>query len=247
MRSVARSLVGLAVLLFALPAAAVPVTYGASGVSTITVQARQSSDNALVFDETLLLSTNSFVVWDAAGVPGFGGPGTMDDLLLDLVPNQGAFETLIPYGPFDMITIESATISPDLTAGYGTIFTFPAGGTTSSIQVGSVDIDALYSASNSVSGATSGSTPADITGVTNPSGTVTFLAGTIQVEFSGIVMGTVDGTPFGEAGNDLLLTANIAFFGDANVTPTPEPSTGLLVALGLAGLGARRRGRTSVR
>ena len=53
-------------------------------------------------------------------------------------------------------------------------------------------------------------------------------------------MGTIDGTPFGEAGNDLNLTANITLFADANVVPTPEPSTALLVAFGLVGLGLRK-------
>ena len=106
-----RLLFGLSLLALvaAGPAAAVPVTYGYQA-GNITVQARQSSDNALVFDETLALSTDSFIVWDAAGVPGFGGPGTVEDILLRAVPNQGPFSTLIPYGPFDEITIVSADV-----------------------------------------------------------------------------------------------------------------------------------------
>jgi hypothetical protein len=185
-------------------------------------------------------------VFCASGdVPGFGGPGTIPDFLLRVDPNQGPFATLLPYGPFDQIMIVSGDIIPDLVAGYSTLLTFPAGGETFQFQAGAVDIDALYDASHSVSGATSGPTAADITGVTNMSGTVTFSAGTIQLEVSGIVMGTVDGTPFGEAGNDLKLTANIVLFGDANVVPTPEPSTATLMALGLFGLGAagRRAGK----
>ncbi len=240
MRGIYRGLLALAVLLFSLPAAAVPIVYGASGVSTITVQARQSSDSQLVFDETLALSTDSFITWDTNGAPQAGTGGTIDDLLLHVIPGQGPFSTLIPYGPFDEITIDSASIKPDLGVGYGTLFSF-GGPTAYSLQVGSVEIDAFYSASNSVTHATSGSVAADITGGTNPLGTVTLGPGSIQVEFTSIVMGTVDGTPFNEAGNDLLLTANIAFFGDSNVTPTPEPSTGLLVMLGLVGLAARRR------
>jgi hypothetical protein len=108
-----------------------------------------------------------------------------------------------------------------------------------------VEIDAFYTASHSVTGATSPSTAAAITGVTNPSGTVTFSAGTIQLELGSVVMGTVDGTPFGEAGNDLLLTANITLFADANVIPTPEPSTAalLLIGLGLAFSTGGRRSR----
>ena len=180
-------------LLISSSAGAVPVTYGYTAGS-ITVQARQSSDNALVFDETLALSTDSFVDWDAAGVPGFGGPGTIPDSLLRVEPNQGPFATLIPYGPFDQVTIVSGDVIPDFGAGYATLFTFPAGGSTFSYQVGTVDIDALYDASNSGGGPSSGPTAADITGITNMSGSVTFSAGTIQLEVSGLVMGSLDGT-----------------------------------------------------
>ena len=131
------------------------------------------------------------------------------------------------------------SISPDFTSGYGTNFSF--GG---SIQVQEVTIDALYSASDS-NGIipASGSQPALITGIQPMSATLSFGAGTIQLSAFGIVMGTVDGTPFGEAGNDLEITANITFFGDSNVVPTPEPSTGLMVGLGLVGLAAKRRNR----
>ena len=244
LRSILRALfVVAAVVLVSSTASAAPVTYGYTAGS-ITVQARQSTDNALVFDETLALSTDSFLVWDATGVPGFGGPGTVDNILLRAQPGQGPFSTLIPYGPFDEITIESARIFPDLVAGYSTLFTFPAGGSTFSIQFGAVDIEAFYSASNSVTGASTPSpTEADITGITNPSGTVTFSAGVIQLELGSIVMGTIDGTPFGEAGNDLNLTANITLFADSTVVPTPEPSTSLLVGLGLIGMTAVRQRR----
>ena len=240
LRSLKMLLLVTVVLFIAIPASASPVTYGFTAGS-ITVQARQSSDNALVFDETLSMSSDSFIVWDAAGVPGIGGPGTIDDVLLRTTSGQGPFSTLIPYGPFNEITVLSADITPDLGAGFSTLFAFPAGGSTFSVQFGSVQIDAFYDASiGGVPGSNSGSTAAIITGVTNPSGTVTFSAGAIQLELGSIVMGTIDGTPFGEAGNDLNLTANITLFADANVIPTPEPSTALMMALGLLGLGLRK-------
>jgi hypothetical protein len=244
-----RTLLAVAVLFVSLPASAVPVVYGYTAGS-ITVQARQSSDNALVFDETLALGTDSFITWDAAGTPGFGGPGTVDDILLRVQPGQGPFATLIPYGPFDQITIVSAEILPDLSPGgpgFSTLFTFPSGPSTVSVQFGAVEIDAFYDASDSGGGGSSGPTAATITGITNPSGTVTFSAGTIQLELGSIVMGTVDGTPFGEAGNDLNLTANITLFADSNVTPTPEPATAMLLALGLVGMSAASRARRNDR
>ena len=210
------------------------------------VQARQTSDDALIFDETLTMSTDSFVIWDPAGVPTTFGTGTMDDFLLRTVPNQGPFNTLQDYGPYNMITVNQGDILP-LAGSYSTLVSFPSGPDTFSITAGAIDIDALYSASHS-SGfpPPAGPTPADITGVSNMTGTVIFGAGTIQVELTGVVIGTIDGTPFGEAGNDLDLTANITFFGNSTVVPTPEPSTALMMALGLIGMtvaGSRRRNR----
>ena len=235
-----RLLLVAGILMISVPASATPVTYGYTAGS-FTVQARQSSDNALVFDETIAMSSDSFLVFDAAGVPQIGGPGSIDDFLLRSVPNQGAFSTIQPYGPFDQITIDMADIIPDLGAGYDTLLYFPSGGSTFQFQAGAVDIDAWYSATNSTTSATSGSTQADIINVTNMSGTATFSAGTIQLEIAGIVMGKLDGSAFGETGNDLNLTANIVLFADSNVVPTPEPSTALLVSLGLLGMAAGRR------
>lgn len=242
MLTTVRVLLAVAVLLLALPAQSAPVTYGMT-TGTITVQANQTSDNALIFNQTVTLSSDSFITWDQFGVPATGFGGTLDDFLLRIDPMQGPFllEAGQTYGPFDEITIESADIAPDLVAGYQTNLTFPSG-PSFLFDAGGVDVDAFYSASHSVTGAsTPGPVAADITGVNNINGTVTFTAGTIQVVMDSIVMGTVDGTPFGEAGNDLALTANINFFGDSNVVPTPEPSTALLVTLGLIGLAIRQR------
>jgi len=237
-----RVLLVFAFLLVSIPAAAAPVTYGLT-TGTITVQANQTSDNALIFNQTVTLSTDSFVTWDEFGVPATGFGGTLDDFLLRIDPGQGPF-SLEPgetYGPFDEITLESASIAPDFGAGYQTNLTFPSG-PSFLMDAGQISVDAFYSASHSVTGAsTPGPVAADITGVNNINGTITLSALSIQIALDSIVMGTVDGTPFGEAGNDLVLTANINFFGDANVVPTPEPSTALLVSLGLVGLAAHRR------
>lgn len=242
MRCLLRVLLLVGVLFVSIPAMAVPVTYGLT-IGTITIQANQTSDNALIFNQTLSLSTNSFVVWDQFGVPAAGVGGTMEDFLLDVVSTGSPhpLESGQTYGPFDLITIESGVIQPDFLAGFSTLLTFPSGSSFLT-QVGAIGIEAFYSASNSTTGdSTPGPVEADIATPNNMNGTITFTGGSIQVVMDSIVMGTVDGTPFGEAGNDLILTANINFFGASNVVPTPEPSTAMLLALGLFGMAASRR------
>lgn len=239
-----RVLLGAAALVFAATASAAPVTYGLTN-GTITVQANRSTDQELVFNQTINLSVASFVDWDAAGIPASGFGGTMDDFLIaiDGPATPHALEPGISYGPFDTITIESGVIAPDHGAGYDTLLAFPNGPGSFLFQAGGIDITAFYSASHSVTLAqTPGPVEAVIEDVNNMNGTVTFTGGIIQVVMDSVVMGTVDGTPFGEAGNDLVITANINFFGDSNVVPAPEPSTGLLVAMGIAGLAASKRG-----
>lgn len=238
-----RNFLAVAALLFvAMPASAIPTTYGfqiGSG-SNIVIQAHQAIGNQLVFNETLTLSTDSFVTWDSAGIPDAGFGGTLEDFLLRVDPGQGPFSTVIPYGPFDSITVETGSIAP-AAVGYTTLFTFPLGGG-HQFQAGPIEVNASYSATGPGGATTGGPVPAPITGVNNLAGTINFPGpGEINIVLDGIAMGTVDGTPFGQAGNDLTLTATINFFGNSEVTPTPEPSTGLMVIFGLVAVAAQRR------
>ncbi|MGH0031605.1 MAG: PEP-CTERM sorting domain-containing protein [Myxococcota bacterium] len=223
-------------LLLAAPALAAPVNYNFDS-GNIQIQAFRTDTNALVFDETLDMAATSFMVFDPAGTPGFGA-GTLDDFTISTVANQGPFSLVSPFGPYDMVTVETGNISPD--AGYATVASIPIGGNAYSITVGPVLIDATYGASDSggfappVTGQ-----PANIIPGSTISGTITLLAGGIQLSLTGLTMGTVDGAPFGETA-DLSLTANLTFFGSAG-PPIPEPATGSLVALGLLGLAIRGR------
>lgn len=234
-----RFLLVAAFVFASVPATAAPITYGWTSGS-IHVQARQSSDNALIVDETLQLGANSFINWDPTGTPTVFGVGTITDFLISLAPNQGLFDTLAPWGPWDQFNVET-----------GDIFNGPSFQTTlsfgGSVNTLGIEIDATYSAFDSGGGFGSGpGQPANVQGVDAFNTTMTFGAGTVQLSVAGVVMGYVDGTPFGEAGNDLILTANIAFFGDSNVVPAPEPSTGLLLAMGLMVMTVAKRSRAIV-
>ncbi len=238
MLNVLRVLLSVAVLAIAAPALAAPVNYNYDS-GNIQIQAFRTDTNALVFDETLDLAPTSFMVFDPVGTPTSFGLGTLDDFSLAIEPNQGPFSLVSPFGPFDMVTIETGTIAP--APGYSTLVSFPSTNPYS-ITAGPIDIDATYGASNS--GGTPGpvtGVPADITGVNNLTGTITLLAGGVQLSLTGLTMGTVSGVPFEETA-DLSLTANLTFFGSEG-PPIPEPATGVLLSLGLVGLAGHRRAR----
>ncbi len=240
MQSWLRFLLVAAFLFVSVPASAAPITYGWTS-GTITVQGRQFSDNPLIVDETLQLGANSFLNWDPTGTPTGFGVGTITDFLMSLSPNQGLFMTLQDWGPWDQFNVETGDIFNGPL--FETVVSF--GG---SVSTTGIVIDATYSAFDSGGGFGSGpGQAANVEDVNEFNSTLTFGAGTVQLSVAGVVMGRVDGTPFGEAGNDLILTANIAFFGDSSVTPVPEPSTGLLLAMGLVAMTAAQRKNRELR
>jgi hypothetical protein len=233
-----RSLLVAAVLLIALPAVAIPVNYNLD-IGDMVVQARRSDNNELVFSERLDLGAGSFMQWDSAAIAP-GGGGSLTDFALVLAPGQGAFSTLLPYGPFSEVTVETGAI----TAGgaYSTNFSFPSGPNTFVTNGGTIDIDATYSACNAAGDVcTPGAVPATIVPTpNNMDARVTLGAlGAITVVMDSVVMGNLSGAPFQETA-DLIITANIDFFGSQG-DPIPEPGTGLLVGYGLVVLGAWRR------
>jgi hypothetical protein len=231
-------------LLTSVPASAAPVTYGLS-LGSVTMQARlQTPGNALVFDETMPLGTDSFITWDSAVVAA-GGGGTLDNLLHSVVPVQGPFTPLVEWGSFDTLTFDSLELFP--AAGYGMVFSFPLPAPSFQIIAEPVDLNIFYT--ETTSGSSGPSMDLGIVLLPPPrvSSTITFSDGDQKVVMNSIVLGTLDGTPFGEVGNDLDFEFSFSFFGDSNVVPTPEPSTAVLLATGLAGVAARRRHRPAER
>ena len=141
-----------------------------------------------------------------------------------------------PYGGFDSITIEAASlgVAPgDLST---TVASSPSGFT---VTGSPLSVIASYGGSDSslVNPTVAGipinfQTPA-ITAIISSAPTI---------ELSGVMLTTLSGATFGEAG-DLTVLANIVV-NDAVIAVIPEPSTALLLSLGLGLLAAVPRRRS---
>jgi hypothetical protein len=77
-----------------------------------------------------------------------GGGGSLTNFSLVLAPGQGPFSTIEPYGPYDEITVETGTISPG--GAYSTLLSSSIGPSSYLVNVGTIDIDATYSACNTM-------------------------------------------------------------------------------------------------
>lgn len=237
-------LLASAMLFAAVPALAVPVGYGFDS-GFVNVTAVRTSDNSLVFSETLLLgqtsSGSSFVIWDTFGTPSGFGQGTIDDIVIETAPNQGPFTLIQPYGPFDTVSIDSISIVASPT--FSTTISIPDGsGGFNPFSMEILDTTPIYSASHS-----SGVPPpvmgilAPIVGLNKMTGFVNEGAGSLTIHINGALMGTLDGAPFGEL-DDLEITGDITWFGStSSFVVVPEPSMALLIGMGLAALSAGRR------
>ena len=238
-----RRLLLTAVLLTALPAFAVSTGYGFEN-GQVVVTARRSSDGSVVFSELLNLGEtsvgSSYVLWDPDGVPTGFGQGSIDDLFMEVTPSQGPFSLVAPYGPFDTVQVEYVSIAAG--PGFATTVSVPqGGGSFNPVSAGVLDVNAFYGASHS-----SGVPPpvtgvrADIVGFNALTGFVTTTGQDLQIHIVGALMGTLDGTPFGEI-DDLEITGDITWLGSQGAF-VPEPTTGSLLGLGLVGMALRRRG-----
>ncbi|MFP6638922.1 MAG: PEP-CTERM sorting domain-containing protein, partial [Myxococcota bacterium] len=203
-----------------------------------SVQAVRSDDNSLVFDETLPISGTT-VVWDSDGIPTGFGLGTLDDFEITL-PTSGPYTLLQNYGSHDTVTVESVIISP--APGYSTLASLPIGAAQYSVTSGSLDVVAYYSAIDS----TGANSPvlnvlAPISGTNTLVGTVQLVTGGLEIHVNNALMGTLPGAAFGETAN-LEITGDITWIGSV-AAAIPEPSTGVLLALGLGLLAGRRTRR----
>jgi len=211
----------VATLLWSSPSAALTFSFG-SGSAQITVT--RTSDNSQVAAFNVALD-GDFIEFDTVG-------GTLDDLLIT-TGASGPVTMDQVWGGFDIFQIESASISPGI--GYSSLFDSMTGPTSYAFVVGPLDIDGFYSASFS-----GGPPPAPVTNIPVPGTTgATLLNGTIdtdtvQLDLIGVTLAQIPGAGFGES-DDLVVKADLTWFG-----AVPEPSTGLMFAVGLGWLATRR-------
>jgi len=213
-------------LLISGSALAAPVTYDFTSGS-VTVTGVTSTTATTIIGPTVVAMDGAFVTFDETTID-------LTDLLLT-IPTTGILSTIAPWGPYDQYWIESASISPGL--GYTTVFGAPTGPGTYTFAAGPLDIDGIYSAFDT------GLVEPDLINAAFPFTDTSFISGSIDINtgtltLSGITLAVIPGGLFGE-GEDLEIKADITFVG---MEPIPEPSTALLVGLGLVGLASTRRG-----
>lgn len=213
-------------LLISGSATAAPITYDfTSGSMTIT--GVTSDSGTTIITPTLVPLDGVFVTFDATTID-------LSDLLLT-VPTTVNLGVTGAWGLYDSYQIESASISPAL--GYSTVFGAQTGPGTFIFAAGPLAIDGIFNAYDSTL-----ATP-DLIGAPFPFTDSSFISGSIDLNtgtltLTGLTLAVIPGALFGEIEN-LEIKADITFVG---MNPIPEPSTALLVGLGLVGLASSRRG-----
>jgi len=214
-------------------ARAVPIQYTAEPGSSVTVQVQKglgvTATVLLPVPEEIALQATSTITVD---------DGT-DELLgfsLLFVPGT-VLELSEHYGGYDEITLNSVEVFSG--PGFTILSTTPSGSGYSFTASG-VAVEGEYVATDS-GGLQSPSPPTALpefssylTGAYEPT--------TLALSFDGVQIALIDGAPFGES-LSLLVQGNFSVTGGSPVV-IPEPSTGVLLGLGLLVLGSRRRARS---
>lgn len=219
--------VGLLVLL-ALPASAIPATFNfVSGYAVVTAEKAVSLQQIVA--PTLLALDGTYVTFDTA-------PIDLTDFEFTL-PQSAVINMTNPYGGYDSFRVESASLQPGTP--YSTLNGQMTGPNTFTFVAGFIDINGVYSAWDNNPALPN---PPPTLNAAVPFQDNSFVSGTVDtvsltLEMTGITFAVLPGFFFGES-EDLRVKGDIFFFG---LNPIPEPSTGALVGLGLAGLVLRRR------
>jgi hypothetical protein len=159
---------------------------------------------------------------------------TMDALNLILDPDI-ALNLSAPYGGYDEIIIEAASLTSDV--GFGALGTPSVGSSSYTVLVGPLTVNGSWGATDST-----GTNPVQ-SGMPITYGVPSLTAAINSfplVSIVGVTLNSLDGASYGEA-SDLTVLAN---FTVNSLVVIPEPGTAMLLGLGLAVLaGSRRRGR----
>jgi hypothetical protein len=157
---------------------------------------------------------------------------SLDGLDLQLSPNI-LIALSQPYGGFDLVNIEGATIASDTpfssTLAASTAQSFTVIGTP-------LLVSGFYGAADLNPGILG---PVVGVPINFPVPSITAAISASSISFAGFVLNNLNGANFGEA-EDLTVTAQISV-DSTSLTPIPEPSTALLMSLGLGLLAASRR------
>jgi len=215
-----------AVALISLPGVSAATTFFFStGSATVTATAGGNT----VLSATVVSLDGVFIEFDASG------NGQLVDFLITL-PQSPTLTLTSPYGGYDEVVIESADLSPGI--GFGNLSNQNLGGGVYSFLAGPIDINGVYSASDStLTNPPQLNVPVPFTDTSFINGTVDVTLGTL--ELLGLTLTRLPAAFFGET-NDLVVKADIMFTG-----LVPEPGTGLLVGAGLTLMAIRRRSRVS--
>lgn len=222
-RPLGRLLAALIVCAALIPAAvkAAPVEYNLNGGTVLLTVVVNGTVIGSAVSNSL---TGSLIVDQSAQ--------TLDALTIVLDPNI-ALSLSTAYGGYDSIVIESASIGGGL--GFSTS-AISSNALSFTVSGGPLQVSGTYGGTDSlgvappVSGIPIAYPVPSITAVVTP---------TSSISFNGLTINSLDGATFGEA-NDLIVLANI-FVDPGSLTVVPEPSTALLVSMGLGLLAAGPR------